>query len=429
VCSLRSFPKRRLFRGLKRTTKITRYSSQKSLDFWKDVKMGPPDPILGLNVAFNSDTNPKKVNLGVGAYRDDNGKPYILESVREAEKRIFNAKMDHEYAGIGGNNDFTSATAKLLFGEDSEPLKKDEIVSVQAISGTGALRLGANFMRKFLSQKNVYMPDPTWKNHIPIFKDAGFEVSFYKYYDGVGGLDFSGLKSDILKAPDHSIFLFHVCAHNPTGIDPTIEQWKELSKICLQKQHFIFFDAAYQGFATGNVPHDAFALRHFIKDGHFPVVCQSFAKNFGLYGERIGALHFVASSSQQKKILDSQIKITIRPMYSNPPIYGARLVSTILNDKELSTLWYKEVKIMADRIISCRKSLVNELKKVGSKRNWDHIVSQIGMFCYTGLKPDQVAKLIKDYHIYLTEDGRISMAGVNSKNVGYIAECIKKVSE
>jgi len=204
---------------------------------------------------------------------------------------------------------------------------------------------------------------------------------------------------------------------------------EEISKICLQKQHFIFFDAAYQGFATGNVPNDAFAVRQFIKEGHYPLVCQSFAKNFGLYGERVGALHFVTSSSEQKKILDSQIKITIRPMYSNPPIFGARVVSTILNDKELSALWYKEVKIMADRIISCRKSLVNELKKVGSKRNWDHIVNQIGMFCYTGLNQDQVSKLIKDYHIYLTEDGRISMAGVNSKNVSYIAESIKKVSE
>jgi len=391
--------------------------------------MGPPDAILGLNVAFNSDNFPKKVNLGVGAYRDDNGKPYILECVREAEKRIYEKKMDHEYAGIGGNVDFTSSTAKLLFGEDCEPLKKDEIVSVQAISGTGALRLAANFMRKFLQQKNVYLPDPTWKNHIPIFKDSGFEVSYYKYYDGKGGLDFSGLKSDLQKAPNQSIFLFHVCAHNPTGIDPTNEQWKEISKICLQKQHFIFFDAAYQGFATGNVPNDAFAVRQFIKEGHYPLVCQSFAKNFGLYGERVGALHFVTSSSEQKKILDSQIKITIRPMYSNPPIFGARVVSTILNDKELSALWYKEVKIMADRIISCRKSLVNELKKVGSKRNWDHIVNQIGMFCYTGLNQDQVSKLIKDYHIYLTEDGRISMAGVNSKNVSYIAESIKKVSE
>jgi len=170
-------------------------------------------------------------------------------------------------------------------------------------------------------------------------------------------------------------------------------------------------------------------VRHFLKEGHIPLVCQSFAKNFGLYGERVGALHIAAASSEQKKILDSQIKITIRPMYSNPPIYGSRVISMILNDKELSDIWYKEVKIMADRIISCRKALVSELKKIGSKRNWDHIVSQIGMFCYTGLNPAQVEKLIKEHHIYLTEDGRISMAGVNSKNVGYISECIKKVSE
>jgi len=224
-----------------------------------------------------------------------------LKSVREAEKRIFEKKLDHEYAGISGQADFVNASAKLLFGEDCAPLQKDEICSAQAISGTGALRIAANFMRRFLPQKDVYMPSPTWGNHIPIFKDAGFGVKEYRYYNGAGGLDFENMKSDILNAPDNSIILLHVCAHNPTGIDPTNAQWKELSTLSKKKQHIVFFDAAYQGFATGSVPNDAYAVRHFIRDGHLPIVCQSFAKNFGLYGERVGAVHIVGDSSKQKK--------------------------------------------------------------------------------------------------------------------------------
>jgi len=276
---------------------------------------------------------------------------------------------------------------------------------------------------------NVYMPNPTWANHIPIFKDAGFNVQTYRYYDGKGGLNFNDMKTDVGNAPQNSIFLFHVCAHNPTGIDPNAQQWKELSKICRDKQHIVFFDAAYQGFATGNVDDDAFPVRHFIKEGHKPIVCQSFAKNFGLYGERVGAVHFVGNSSTQKNEIDSQLKIIIRPMYSNPPVYGAKIVGTILNDKELTALWYKEVKLMAERIITCRTNLVKELKKVGSTKNWKHISDQIGMFCYSGLSPEQVERLKNEFHIYMTKDGRISMAGVNSKNITYLAQSIKAVSE
>jgi len=408
---------------------VTHHHHQHHIDTWKDVPLGPPDAILGLTVAFNNDKDAKKINLGVGAYRDDDGKPFVLKCVREAEKRIYEKKMDHEYAGISGVPDFVSASAKLLFGQDCPQLKNDEIVSAQSISGTGALRVAANFMRRFVKHTNdVYMPNPTWANHIPIFKDAGFNPTQYRYYDGKGGLNFEDMKTDIHNVPERSIILLHVCAHNPTGVDPTRHQWTELSKICKEKKHIVFFDAAYQGFATGDVEGDAWPIRKFMEDGHKPIVCQSFAKNFGLYGERAGAVHFVTNSSDEKARVDSQLKIVIRPMYSNPPVYGAKIVGIVLNDKDLSKLWYQEVKNMADRIITCRDHLVKELKNVGSKRNWEHIKKQIGMFCYSGLGTDQVERLQKEFHIYLTKDGRISMAGVNSKNINYLATSIKNVS-
>jgi len=237
------------------------------------------------------------------------------------------------------------------------------------------------------------------------------------------------MKKSLNDAPNNSLILLHACAHNPTGVDPTQSQWKDLSTVCKQKNHFLLFDSAYQGFASGDPSRDAFPVRHFIEQGHKPVVCQSFAKNFGLYGERIGAIHVVGETTEEKEKLLSQLLIIIRPMYSNPPITGARLVAEVLNDAALAKEWHSEVKLMADRIISMREGLVKQLKLAGSTRDWSHITSQIGMFCFSGLNADQVELLKNKWHIYMTKDGRISMAGVFSDKLKYLADAIHDVSK
>jgi aspartate aminotransferase, mitochondrial len=397
--------------------------------------MGPPDPILGLNDAFNKDTDTKKVNLGVGAYRDDNGKPWMLPSVVEAEKRLlekgWNGVQQKEYAGIVGIKEFNDASLKFAYGADSPVIKENRVAAAQVLSGTGGGRLAFEFYARFLGKgTTVYMPDPTWANHLPMAKDAGLNLGTYRYYDKKTiGLDFSGMCEDIKNAKDGSVFMLHACAHNPTGVDPTVEQWKELSALMKKKNHLVFFDSAYQGFASGDAEKDAASMRIFVKDGHDIAIAQSYAKNFGLYGERIGCFSMVGQTSEEADRLLSQIKILIRPMYSNPPIHGARIVATILNDPVLNKQWYAECKSMADRIIVMRDTLKASLAKEGSVRNWDHITSQIGMFCFSGMTPEQVERLRTEFHIYMTKNGRISMAGVTSKNVGYLASSMHQVTK
>lgn len=297
---------------------------------------------------------------------------------------------------------------------------------MQSLSGTGALRIGASFLGRFYPKRPIYFPKPTWGNHNPIFKDSGVgEQKEYRYYDPKNiALDFKGMIEDIKNAPNGAIMLFHACAHNPTGVDPNLEQWKEVSAVCKQKDHVVFFDSAYQGFASGDPVKDAAAVRHFVADGHNILFAQSFAKNFGLYGERIGAFSIIGSSKAEAEVIESQVKVLVRPMYSNPPLHGARIVHTILSTPELNQLWHKEVKGMADRIISVRHKLVDALKREGSQKNWQHIINQIGMFCFSGLTEPQVAKITSDYHIYLTKNGRISMAGVTSHNVDWLAHAV-----
>jgi len=395
------------------------------------VPAGPPDPILGVTEAFKRDTDKRKINLGVGAYRDENGKPYVLPSVREAEQMVVNKSLDKEYLPITGLSDFTSAAARLAYGADSAPIKEGRLAITQSVSGTGALRIGAAFMAKFYPEhKQLYMPTPTWGNHIPIAKDSGLEPKQYAYYDkSTVALDFEGLKRDMRNAPNKSVFLLHACAHNPTGVDPTQEQWREIAQIFKEKEHFPWFDMAYQGFASGDVDRDAFAPRYFVEQGMQIVLSQSFAKNMGLYGERVGAFSIVCASPEEKAKVDSQIKILVRPLYSNPPVHGARIASTILNDDKRYAQWLGEVKGMADRIIGMRTQLFDLLvKDLGSKKNWDHIKNQIGMFCFTGLQPEQVEKLISEHHVYLTKDGRISMAGVTPHNIEHLARSIHAVT-
>uniref|UniRef100_A0A915BHK7 Aspartate aminotransferase, mitochondrial n=1 Tax=Parascaris univalens TaxID=6257 RepID=A0A915BHK7_PARUN len=401
------------------------------LGWFSHVKMGPPDPILGVTEAFKADSNPNKINLGVGAYRDNSGKPYVLPSVRKAEEAIMEARMDKEYAGIAGIPEFTRLAAKLALGDKSSAIKESRNVTVQSVSGTGALWTGSEFLAKWLNgPKVVYVPTPTWGNHIPIFKFTGFEVKRYRYYDkGTCGFNEAGALEDISNMPQKSVVVLHACAHNPTGVDPQPQQWKKIEELVRKRNLFVFFDMAYQGFATGCIDRDAFALRYFVEQGNSIALAQSFAKNMGLYGERTGAFTLVCSSKEEATRVMSQIKILVRPMISNPPIHGARIAARILADNSLKQQWLKDMKHMADRIISMRLHLRDMLKLEGSTRNWQHIVDQIGMFCYTGITPEQVQRLINDYSIYLTKDGRISVAGITNHNVAYLARALHNVTQ
>ncbi|RFU25395.1 hypothetical protein B7463_g10939, partial [Scytalidium lignicola] len=393
---------------------------------WADVPQGPP-AILGITEAFKADSFSEKINLGVGAYRDDQGKPHVLPSVRTAEDKIVSARFNKEYAGITGVPEFTKAAAVLAYGPNSSAL--DRLVITQSISGTGALRIGGEFLARFYpGAKTIYIPTPSWANHAAVFKDSGLSVEKYRYYNkDTIGLDFEGMVADIKAAPKGSIFLLHACAHNPTGIDPTPEQWKQISDAVKSGEHFAFFDMAYQGFASGDTDKDAFAIRHFVEQGHNICLAQSFAKNMGLYGERAGAFSIVCADAEEKKRVDSQIKIVVRPLYSNPPVHGARIASEILNNEELNKQWLGEVKGMADRIITMRALLKKNLEDLGSKHDWSHITNQIGMFAYTGLTPEQMDKLAKEHSVYATKDGRISVAGITSANVKRLAEAIHAV--
>ncbi|KAL9025947.1 MAG: hypothetical protein Q9196_005313, partial [Gyalolechia fulgens] len=384
----------------------------------------------GITEAYKADSFSEKINLGVGAYRDDKGKPYVLPSVKAAERKVVESGLDKEYAGITGVPSFTKAAAVLAYSSGSPAIKEDRVAITQSISGTGALRIGGEFLARFYpGEKKIYIPTPSWANHTPVFKDSGLQVEKYRYYNkDTIGLDFDGMVADLKAAPEGSIILLHACAHNPTGIDPSEAQWKQISEAVKEKKHYPFFDMAYQGFASGDTDRDAFPVRHFIREGHALCLAQSFAKNMGLYGERVGAFSIVCESAEEKKRIDSQIKILVRPLYSNPPIHGARIASEILNDPSLNTQWLGEVKGMADRIIKMRALLKQNLEELGSKHDWSHITSQIGMFAYTGLTPTQMDQLSKENSVYATKDGRISVAGITSGNVKRLAESIHKVT-
>jgi aspartate aminotransferase len=401
----------------------------KNKSIWSFVKPSPPDPILGLSVAFNADSFEKKVNLGVGAYRDSNGKPFVLQSVRNAQMKQLN--KDLEYAPIDGLPCFIRATQKLAFGDNDELIKRT--ATVQTLSGTGSLRLAAEFLshsKDLMGSPIIYIPEPTWPNHKNILTHSGLKWNTYDYYDiKTNGINWSSMYDSIKKAPVKSVILFHACAHNPTGTDPSMKQWDELSTLCKEKNHVIWFDSAYQGFASGDPVKDSMAYNIFINHGHNIMLSQSYAKNMGLYGMRVGALSVVTENQEEKSNVLGKLKSIIRPIYSNPPVEGARIVSEIINNVELKDLWYKEIKIMANRINGMRVELKQKLENLGSNHDWSHITNQIGMFCYTGLSKEQVDRLINEFHIYLTSDGRISMAGVTPQNIDYIAKSIYKVTQ
>lgn len=403
-----------------------------SVETWDQVPLAPPDSIFKLTAAYKLDPFPQKINLGVGAYRDDDSKPWVLPVVKKATEALLNdPSVDHEYLPITGLPEFTSAAARLILGPDSVALQEKRTVSVQTISGTGANHLGALFLSRFYEfngEKRVYLSDPTWVNHFAIFKNVGIDPVTYPYYDPKTiGLDIDGFLNSLKTAPARSVFLLHACAHNPTGVDPTREQWGKIADVILEKGHYAFFDCAYQGFASGDLDNDAWTVREFVKRSVPMLVCQSFAKNAGLYGERVGALHVVASTSAIADRVQSQLSVLERSEISNPPAHGARLVALILNKADLFDEWKRDIKTMAERIIAMRKELFRLLtEELRTPGDWNHIVAQIGMFSFTGINQDQAKALTEKGHIYLTLNGRISMAGLNSKNIAYFAQNLDK---
>ncbi|GAY48264.1 hypothetical protein CUMW_110390 [Citrus unshiu] len=405
-------------------------SANQNDSVFSHVVRAPEDPILGVTVAYNKDPSPVKLNLGVGAYRTEEGKPLVLNVVRKAEQQLVNDRSRvKEYLPIVGLAEFNKLSAKLILGADSPAIRENRVTTVQCLSGTGSLRVGAEFLARHYHQRTIYIPQPTWGNHPKVFTLAGLSVKSYRYYDpATRGLNFQGLLEDLGSAPAGAIVLLHACAHNPTGVDPTLQQWERIRQLMRSKGLLPFFDSAYQGFASGSLDSDAQSVRMFVADGGECFIAQSYAKNLGLYGERVGALSIVCKTADVAGRVESQVKLVIRPMYSNPPIHGASIVAAILRDRDLFNEWTFELKAMADRIISMRQKLFDALrargKSICTPGDWSHIFKQIGMFTFTGLNPQQVAFMTKDYHIYMTSDGRISMAGLSSKTVPHLADAI-----
>jgi len=398
-------------------------------DFFSQLALAPADPILSTSIAFKNDKDANKINLGVGAYRTNEGKPYIFNAVSKAEAQILQHPdvYNHEYLPIDGFKPFVESSQKLAFGDACSALKEGRVCSAQALSGTGGLRVGFEFLRLHYPSP-VYIPQQTWGNHLAIIKDAGLPIRTYPYFEAkTRGLDFDGMTKTLAGAPDGAIVLLHPCAHNPTGVDPTQEQWEQILKMCLEKSFLVFFDSAYQGFVSGDFVKDAWTIRRFMEAGCNFILTQSFAKNFGLYGERVGAIHIVCASKDAAARTMSQLKLVVRPMYSNPPCHGAFIIDRIVRSPELLAEFMGEMKNVANRITDMRKALYDELVVLKVPGNWTHIINQIGMFSYTGLTPQQCTVLINKHHIYLLKNGRISMAGINTKNVAYLAKAMADV--
>ncbi|KAA0718242.1 Aspartate aminotransferase, cytoplasmic [Triplophysa tibetana] len=402
------------------------------MSIFGEVPLAAPVAVFKLTADFREDQSPNKVNLGVGAYRTDECQPWVLPVVKKVEKIIVeDHSLNHEYLPILGLPEFRSSASKIALGADSPAISENRVGAVQCLGGTGALKIGAEFLRRWYNgidntKTPVYVSAPTWENHNAVFSNAGFEdIRPYKYWDGEKrGLDLAGLLDDLESAPEHSIFVLHACAHNPTGTDPTQDQWKQIADIMKRKNLFAFFDSAYQGFASGNLDQDAWAIRYFVSHGFELFCAQSFSKNFGLYNERVGNLTVVAKDQDKLNHVLSQMEKIVRITWSNPPSQGARLVAITLNSPELFAEWKDNVKTMADRVLLMRAQLKEKLKSLGTPGTWEHITEQIGMFSFTGLNPKQVEYMIKEKHIFLMASGRINMCGLTSKNIDYVAESI-----
>jgi len=402
------------------------------MSLFDSVNPAPPIEVFQLGRDYQADTSPDKVSLGVGAYRTEEGKPWILPVVKKAEKilaeKIEQEVINHEYLPVLGLESFATAATAMLLGEDSPALAENRAFGVQSLSGTGALRNGAEFLKRIVGSNIVYYSDPTWGNHGLIFKNAGFtELRKYRYWDkSIKGLAWDGMIEDLSNAPAKSVIVLHACAHNPTGLDPTKEQWEKIADICQEKDLFPFFDCAYQGFASGCLNTDAWAVRYFVSRG-FELFCsQSFSKNFGLYNERAGNLTVVLKDPSNMANFKSQLTLIIRAMYSNPPAHGARIVDTVLSSQELYEEWKGCIRVMSSRIIDMRAGLRKRLEDLSTPGDWSHITTQIGMFSYTGLTEEMCIFLQKEKHLYLLKSGRISMCGLTPGNIDYVAKAINE---
>ncbi|KAJ0265753.1 Aspartate aminotransferase [Hirschfeldia incana] len=393
---------------------------------FSNIVPAPEDPILTVYFASRDDPSPVKLNLSGGSYRSEEGKPLVLQVVRRAEQQLANdMSREKEYLPLDGLAEFNKLSAKLILGGDSSAVKENRAVTIQCLSGTGSLRVGAEFLAKHNQERVIFVSNPTWGNHPNIFSLAGLSVEYYRYYDPkTRGLDFKGMLEDLGSAPSGGIVVLQACAHNPTGVDPTLEQWEQIRQVVRSKSLLPFFDNAYQGFASGNLESDAQAVRMFVNDGGECLIAQSFAKNMGLYGERIGALTIVCTSEDVARKVKSQLLLVVRPMYLSPPIHGASIVTTILKNSDMYNDWLVELKGMANRILIMRKQLYEALQARGTPGDWSHIIRQIGMFSFTGLNEKQVRFIAKEYHIYMTHNGRVSIAGLSSKTASQLADAI-----
>lgn len=391
------------------------------------VEMAPRDPILGLNEAFNADARGNKVNLGVGVYCDDNGKIPLLAAVRAAEKTRLEAMPARGYQPIEGPASYNQAVQNLLFGNESPLLKDGRVVTIEALGGTGALKVGADYLRRLLPEAAVYISDPSWENHRALFESAGFRVENYPYYDAATrGVNFAGMQSCLQALPAGSIVVLHACCHNPTGADLSEAQWKEVVRTVRARGLVAFIDMAYQGFADGIEP-DALALKLFADSGLQFFVSSSFSKSFSLYGERVGALSIVTASKEESVRVLSQVKRIVRTNYSNPPTHGGAVVAAVLASPELRKTWEDELAGMRDRIRAMRTGLVEKLKARGVSQDFSFVAQQRGMFSYTGLTSDQVERLKTEFGIYAVSTGRICLAALNTKNLDYVADAIAAV--
>ncbi|MCI0392041.1 MAG: aspartate/tyrosine/aromatic aminotransferase [Acidobacteria bacterium] len=391
------------------------------------IEQAPPDPIIGLTEAFNNDSNPAKVNLGVGVYQDASGVVPVLKVVREAESRWYQEEATKSYLPIDGLPAFNKEVQKLIFGAGSQVIAESRAVTFQGLGGTGGLKIGADFLKRFFPHSEVWISNPSWENHQMLFESAGFKVNSYPYYDAeTRGLDFNGMLETLKRLPARSIVLLHACCHNPTGVDLSKEQWPLVIDVVRQMDLVPFLDFAYQGFGE-SIDADAFAVRAFAESGIPTLIANSFSKNFSLYRERVGALTIITASAEESKRVLSQVKRIIRTTYSSPSSHGAQLVAMTLADADLRKDWEAELAQMRQRILQMREKLVASLIEKGVEQDFNFIKNQRGMFSYSGLTQEHVKSLREKYSIYLVNTGRICVAAINDKNIDYICDAIAHV--
>ena len=394
---------------------------------FENIKAAPADPILGLGEAFKSETRANKINLGIGIYKDAQGATPIMRAVKEAETRLLAKENSKNYLGIDGIADYNQRTKALLFGADSPIIAQDRARTVQSLGGTGALRIAAEFIKRQTKAQNVWISTPTWPNHNAIFNAVGMTIREYRYYDAERkALDWDNLIADLSNANEGDVVLFHGCCHNPTGIDPTPEQWKQLAELSVKNGWLPLFDFAYQGLANG-LNEDAIGLRTFAANHKELLVASSFSKNFGLYNERVGAFTLVAENADIAATALTQVKSIIRTLYSNPASHGGATVATVLNDPQLRQEWENELTEMRERIKKMRHLFVQLLKEYGAKQDFGFIMEQNGMFSFSGLSAEQVDRLREEFAIYAVRSGRINVAGITEDNIRYLCESIVKV--